>query len=150
MAAKIVFNVTGISQLYGMLAALGVAGNRGPMNAALRKGAQVILKGERMLVPQPGNSKGFATGQSKRALGIRTLKKKDFAKVGVVVGSMRPRGRIAHLLEFGTRHSAAQPFRGPSARQLAESAFDAIRKELIVQVQKAAQKATIRAGGRIP
>ena len=76
---------------------------------ALRAGARVIAKEARELAPK-------ASGDFARAIVVKapTVRQRRRGAALIVIGVLRPWARIAHLLEFGWRFSAARPFLRPA------------------------------------
>jgi HK97 gp10 family phage protein len=89
------------------------------VTGALSAGARIIRDAAKSKVP-------VRTGALKRSIMVSTAKKATKQNGGkVVVGFRKPTSRRAHLTEFGTEHSPAEPFMRPA---LDEKGDEAIKK----------------------
>jgi HK97 gp10 family phage protein len=133
--AKTDYTIEGARDIERVLEAIGpkLAGQVG--GNAVRAGARVIVKEAKRLVP-------VRSGHLRDSIKIVTLKKNQKASdvVGVLIGFEKPSSRIAHLIEFGTSHSAAQPFMRPAMDSQHSEILDAIGKALASGVIKKATK----------
>jgi HK97 gp10 family phage protein len=73
----------------------------------LRAGGRVIANGMKQRVP-------VRTGDLRDSIIVSSAAKATRGKSNVVVGFRTPTSRRAHLVEFGTEHSAAEPFMRPA------------------------------------
>jgi HK97 gp10 family phage protein len=133
--AKTDFKIQGAKAMEQALQALGpkAAGQVG--GNAVRAGARVLVKEAKRLVP-------VDTGRLRDSIKVVTLKKnkRGANEVGAVVGFEKPASRIAHLVEFGTSHSSAQPFMRPAMDSQKEAILSAIGKTLADGIIKKASK----------
>lgn len=90
---------------------------------ALRKAARVFIKEMRRLVPRRTRA------LSKSIVAVRGRDEPGGRKV-FRIAFKRPASRYAHLVEFGTRHSAAKPFIRPAMDSQAQAAVDAMAFDL--------------------
>lgn len=139
MAANLI-NIEGAAELERVLKRLPDKIGRQVLEGSLRSGARIIAKEARKRVPvrtrelQKSITVGAARGRGRRG-------KLGRVKPGeVVVGFKRPVSARAHLTEFGTRHSRAQPFLRPALISKGSAAIDAIGKALGKRIEKAAVK----------
>lgn len=107
--------VRGLRELDAALRLLPKNIEKRVLGNAIRAAGRVIAADAKTRVPR-------ATGQLKRSIVVRAVR----GGAGrAVVGFLKPRSRIAHLIEFGTRFMAARPFLRPA---LDTKAPDAVRK----------------------
>lgn len=118
------FKIRGAKEFEKLLKALGpkVAGK--VADAALRAGAKPILAEAKRRVPK-------RTRTLERALAAQ-LEKRRAGKDqrNIFIGARSPVSRRAHLTEFGTVHSAAQPFLRPAVDTKANEAIAEMGKVL--------------------
>lgn len=134
MAGRAKFKFDGGLQLAAGLKQLGpaIAGKVG--DQALRAGAKVIVQDAKDRVP-------VLSGELRDAIDTRVEKKsrpEDARKIEI--GFRPPVSRRAHLTEFGTAHSAAQPFLRPALETKGEDALKAIAGVLERGVDREAKK----------
>lgn len=143
------FDLVGAKELDKALAQLPRATSRTVLRKTLTKAAEPILTMAQYLVP-------VDQGDLKRSLKIGTSlssrqRKSARGQVGevvVYVGASHPMGAHAHLVEFGTVKTPAQPFLRPAwDRQKGKALriFQAeIWKEIVKAAESLAKKATKR------
>ena len=123
--------IKGAAEMARVLRALpGKIGDRLLANA-VRAGGRVILKEAKRRVP-------VKTGRLRDSLVV----KKDRTRPGVVVVHVGATyaARHAHLVEFGTVHSAARPFLRPAFDETAGEALAKIGDTLGRGIERAAAK----------
>lgn len=102
---------------------------------SLRAGANVIKKEMQVRVPK-------RTGALAKSIMIardsKATKRKGSATV--VIGFRRPVSRRAHLTEYGTRNSSAQPFVRPALDGKGNAAIKAIGERMGAEIDKEAEK----------
>lgn len=103
------------------------------MNAT-RAGARVIRDEAKSRVP-------VRTGELRDAITVKTVKKSKRSGEDLVkVGFEKPTSRRAHLTEYGTVHSPAQPFMRPAIDSAAKRAIEKIGKSLASGAARNAKK----------
>lgn len=122
MVGTVTFKIEGGKELADTLKTLGprVAVRGG--DQALRAGAKPILKEAKRLVP-------VRTGRLRRSI-VARRGKAEIDTRSIYIGVKPPGRRYAHLVEFGTRHSAAHPFLRPALDVRARDAFQAMTNAL--------------------
>jgi HK97 gp10 family phage protein len=161
MAGLIEMNLHGWSGMYELLRSLPpavVSKRGGPVKAALRKGANVILKAERanlraVMGHQVDGEQVAATGLLLKSLVTRRGKAPaDGNGERYIVGPKRKTypGRkgskpvstlkTAQLLEYGSSRQAAEPFIRPAFNAKAASAARTVETELVKSVDKIVAK----------
>lgn len=124
---EVTFEFTGGKELERALADLGRKTERKFALKALRVGGKVIAKEAKRLVPT-------RTGTLKKSIGVATIPKKhQGAAVSVLARKGKNRkydGWYAHLVEFGTVNTTAQPFFRPAFQQKAQEAIETTGKLL--------------------
>lgn len=119
---------------------------------------KVITSGLKRVAKTGGGYKTVKTGKTieVRAM-IGPTNKKVAVPAGVVDGSRTSKivnaSRYAHLVEFGTAHSKAQPFMRPAVAATKNQALAIVGREIKAGIAKAKAKAAARAarvkgGGR--
>lgn len=103
--------------------------------SALRAGAQVIRKEAKRLVPKD-------TGELAEGIVVQapTRRQRRRGAALIVVGILRPVSRIAHLIEFGWRWSAAQPFLRPALDSKGAEAVRVIGQRMMRGIVREMQK----------
>lgn len=102
---------------------------------ALRAGGKPIVKEAKDLVP-------VRSGDLKKSIVVRKATKKQ-RKGGaglVAIGFTKPTSRRAHLIEYGTSTTRAQPFMRPALDHKGDEAIAAIGTQLGKSIEKAAKK----------
>ena len=110
------------------------------LRQALGAGASEVLAAARENVP-------VDTGALKRSLGIG-YKASGQYQAHVVVGHRGPRARISHLLEFGTRKMAAQPYMRPARDASSDHALRAFASAIWPQIVREATRLASRKAGK--
>lgn len=142
------FELVGAKELDKALAQLPRATSRTVLRKTLTKAAEPVLTMAQYLVP-------VDQGDLKRSLKIGTSLSSRQRKIAgrsgevmVYVGASHPMGAHAHLVEFGTAKTPAQPFLRPAwDRQKGKALriFQAeIWKEIVKAAESLAKKATKR------
>jgi HK97 gp10 family phage protein len=111
---RVEIKIQGLEEFGALLSAVGVQTRPGVMNAATRAGAREVMKEVKKRTP-------VDTGELKRSEVVRSGRFHAGLAGGTSFAHVRfrrPRGRIAHLLEFGTK-------RGVAARRFIRSGTDA-------------------------
>jgi HK97 gp10 family phage protein len=113
----------GVKQLETALKELGpkIASRLG--DGALRAGARIIVREAKRLAPK-------RTGELRRSIVVRVSPKRRSNERAVVIGFTKPASRRAHLIEYGTSHSAPQPFIRPAMDSKANEALAAMGENL--------------------
>lgn len=99
----------------------------------LKAGARVIAKGMRQRVP-------VKTGKLKNSITVSSAAKATKGKGLVVVGFKKPTSRRAHLTEFGTERSRAEPFIRPTLDEDGAAAIKQIGEAMGRGVEREARK----------
>lgn len=150
------FNLFGEKELEQVFEALPERMQKNVLTSALRGGASVISKAAKANIKSDGTVR---TGLLHKSI---TVKVKRYTSAGVVYAAVGPsrtvvgtteKGRriapanYAHLVEFGTIRSRAQPFLRPALDRNRQAAFDGItaraQKGLVREIKKL-RKATAR------
>jgi HK97 gp10 family phage protein len=123
MVGKVTFEIEGAKEIEALLRDMGpkVATRIG--DKALKAAARPIVKEAKRLVP-------VKTGRLRRSITARKGKSDGPAERSVVIGFKPPGRRYAHLVEFGTSHSAAKPFFRPALDARARDALAAMTEAL--------------------
>jgi HK97 gp10 family phage protein len=118
MPSALQFKITGAKELEAALKDIGpkVATRLG--DKAVRAGSRIIVKEAKRLCPK-------RTGALRRSIGAVRGRTNKQDERSMLVGFKKPGRRYAHLVEFGTVHSAAKPFLRPA---LDARAADALRE----------------------
>ena len=133
--AKDGLQILGDKQLAWNLRALPQKVKKKVVGKAMKAGAAVVAKAARQLAP-------VETGLLKRAIRAKATRNGN-GKVYVAgnvaadtpYGFRRP-AKYAHLVEFGTRHSAAKPFIRPAMEAKRSAAFDAVAAKARQEFEK--------------
>ena len=99
----------------------------------LKAGARVIAKGMKQRVP-------VKTGKLRESITVSSSNKSTRGKGLVVVGFKKPTSRRAHLTEFGTEHSRAEPFIRPTLDEDGAAAIKQIGEAMGRGVEREARK----------
>lgn len=131
--------MTGLDQFEHLLDALLAQTQRSVMNEAVRAGGTVVLRRVKPLVP-------VDTGELKKSATVRTLKiRGNRVRVAkAIVGFRRPRGRIAHLLEFGTKYVDARHFIAEGTQEAAGEAVDKMALVLASAIRRRAAAGKVK------
>jgi len=169
------FSIDGLKEVDAALSELNRATARNVARRALRKVGMVIAEAAKALAPDDPatpapdlhrsiavsprliNKRGLsdfanemaATGDRGAAVeAIRSARRKgdgDAPIVTMFVGPANLPARYAHLVEFGTAHSAAQPFMTPAWEANKNKALDMVADELRKEIAAAAARAARKA-----
>lgn len=90
---------------------------------ALKAGGEVIADFARVLVP-------VKTGLLEESIVVVAARASSDRERKAVIGFKRPASRYAHLVEFGTSHSAPQPFIRPAIDTRGDDAIAVIGHQL--------------------
>lgn len=96
---------------------------------------EMLMHGNRALA-------GLSVREARRAGGKDTVM--TMAVGPANMGTKRNPARYAHLVEFGTVHSAAQPFMTPAWESTKQTALTEITNQLRIEIGKAAARAARR------
>lgn len=134
MSGTIEFSIEGAAEMERLLRALGPAVASRVGDKALRAAARPIVAEAKRLVP-------VRTGRLKRSIAVASERRRkgDNERV-VLIGVKPPASRIAHLVEFGTAHSAARPFLRPALDGKAGEALDEMGRVLAEGIETEAVK----------
>jgi HK97 gp10 family phage protein len=114
------FQVSGFDALDRKLAQLERGFDRKKVVGVLRRGANVIAREERALVP-------VRSGDLRRSITVTTSPGFTLPdarnEITIFVGPKRGAGSIAHLVEWGTIRTAAHPFIQPAIDKRGEEAI---------------------------
>ena len=100
------------------------------MKNAVSAGARLIAKEAKARVP-------VRTGALRKSIGVQTSRR----RFGLVkIGPRWPQGAHGHLVEFGTAHSAPQPWLRPAFDAMKGAALAKIGESLGNAVERAAMK----------
>lgn len=129
--------IEGARELERVLKRLPDKVTRKVIEGSLRKGARIIAKEAKNLVPvRTGELRASITVAAARGKGRRGR-----VKPGTIsVGFRRPVSARAHLTEFGTRDTRAQPFLRPALIKKGSAAIDKIGESLGPAIEKEAVK----------
>jgi len=147
--------LTGVLETLKSLPAEVVSKRGGPVKAALRKGANVILKAEKanlravmghrtngerqlstgLLLKNLVATRGKPRGVNGERYIVR-VKRKNYPRKGKNVSTVK----VAQLLEYGSSKQPAEPFIRPAFNAKAAEAIRTIEIELVKGVKKVAAK----------
>lgn len=139
------FEVEGWRNLDNKLQKLSRAAGKRALREALKKAAKPIEDAAQSAVPvKTGKLKGSIITSTKLNKAQKRLQKKQGGKAAVelFVGSSSP---IAHLVEFGTSDTAAQPFMRPAFNSTKEEVMNILAVEVGASIDKAIGRAERRA-----
>jgi len=119
MAQTVKFNIRGAKEMERVLKKLGPQTAARVGDKSLRAGAKVIVDEAKRLAP-------VLYGDLRKSIAVGPGKSSDPGERVVLIGFKRPESAIAHLVEFGTAHSPAQPFMRPAMDTRAGEALDAM------------------------
>ena len=125
--------VFGAKELERMLRQLPEKVARKVVVGGLRAGARVLVKGMKARVP-------VRTGKLKQSITVSSAAKVTQGRGLVSVGFKKPVSRRAHLTEFGTEHSRAEPFIRPALDQDGPRAITAVGEFLGKGIEREARK----------
>lgn len=130
--AKVTFKLEGAAELRRRLHEFGPQFVTNVSGRALRAGAKPITTLAK-------NKVAVETGALKKSITTRLRRYRDGMRT-IEMGFRKPVSRRAHLTEYGTRHSAAQPFMRPALDEGAGAAFEAVLSTLRVGIEIEARK----------
>lgn len=144
MPGKMTFTINGADQIVAALQDLGARPARKEGQHAILSAADVIADRARELCPvgppsHEGAEKGEYPGSLRDAITVISAKGSE-TEVRAAIGFKKPVSRRAHLTEFGTSHSAAEPFMRPALDGAGEQAIDTAGKELWKGIEAAANE----------
>lgn len=119
MVGTITFEIKGAAELNRVLRTIGPRSARSGGMKALRAAAKPIIAEAKRLVP-------VRTGDLKRSITTNPKRSRAERELTLLIGFRPPVSRRAHLTEFGTVHSKAQPFIRPALDSQAQAAIDAM------------------------
>lgn len=131
--SEVTYSIDGLKELDEALSKMGRKAKRKAINKAIRAGAKIVLEAAKEKVP-------IDTGTLQKSLGIAAKKSRNKDQQEVVVLARKGKNRkndgfYAHMVEFGTKNTAPQPFLGPAAHEKAQEAIksvgDTLQSELI-------------------
>ena len=137
MPGTIFFEIRGAKELQDLLVKLGPRPAERAGDRALREAAKPIIAEAKRLVPK-------RTRALMRSITYGPVKgsgKKAHSREGYI-GFKRPISRRAHLTEFGTSHSAAQPFLRPAMDTKTPQALEILSQILAQSIEKEAKALT--------
>jgi HK97 gp10 family phage protein len=128
------FTIEGAVEMERLLKELGPAVASRVGDLALKAGAAPIVEEAKRLVPvRSGKLRDSITAEVER-------KRNGDSERLVLIGFKRPTSAIAHLVEFGTVHSAARPFMRPALDAKAEEALNEMGRVLGEGIEREALK----------
>ena len=125
--------VFGAKELERMLRQLPEITAKKVVVGGLRAGARVLVKGMKARVP-------VKTGKLKQSITVSSAAKVTQGRGLVSVGFKRPTSRRAHLTEFGTEHSRAEPFIRPTLDQDGAQAITKVGEFIGKGIEREARK----------
>jgi HK97 gp10 family phage protein len=146
MPVRTTFKVEGGPQIAAALRELGGPATVRVTRSALNRGATPIVKRAKQLAPDPASADDpHSTGELRRSIAKRLRRsRRGSTRHEVLIGIERPRSRIAHLLEFGAAHMAAEPYLRPSldekAGEVVQVMTQAMSAGIEREVRRLAQK----------
>jgi len=135
MTQQNVVDIEGMGVLKKQFKDLSNKMQRGTIRTALRSAAAPVLSDAKKRVP-------VATGALKKGLAVSVSVKavEGKADIGVRRGKAGQPARRAHLVEFGTRHSRAQPFLRPALETKAKVATERFGVSIKREIDKVTAK----------
>lgn len=140
MTAGTQVNIPGAKEMETLLRKLPTKIGERVLTASLRKGAKIIKADAERRVP-------VKTGAHRADIVVRKVSFRKLNRLrgntraaSVVIAFKKRSSRTAHLIEFGTSHSAAQPFMRPAVAAKGREAIGAIGKELGKRIEREAVK----------
>ena len=123
MPSALQFKITGAKELEAALKDIGpkIATRIG--DKALREGAKVVVKEAKRLCPR-------RTGALRKSIGAVRGRGNKPDQRSMLIGFKKPGRYYAHLVEFGTVHSAQKPFLRPALDARAEDALKKMQEVL--------------------
>jgi len=127
------FKIEGALEMERLLKELGPRAAHRAGTAALRAGAKPVVDAAKRKV-------AVLSGDMRDAIGVRSIRAREDGERAVLIGVRIPHSRRFHLLEFGTRFSAAQPFMRPALDENVKASLDRIAKVLARGIAREAAK----------
>lgn len=134
------FAATETGNLEGLLAELPIMMRDKAAKKAVRKANAVVVKEAKNRCPVGGPRVGRKAGKPHLRDTIKGVVRDYGEKTVGVTGPTWPDGAHGHLVEFGTEHSAPQPFLRPAADETKKQQEDAITQTLRDEIDKTANK----------
>jgi phage protein, HK97 gp10 family len=125
--------IEGALELEKALKELGPIPARKLGGKALKAGGEIIADLARVLVP-------VRTGALEDSITVVMVRATKDSERKAAIGFRPPASRYAHLVEFGTSHSAAQPFIRPAIDAKGEDAIAVIGEQLWAGIAAEATK----------
>jgi HK97 gp10 family phage protein len=138
MAGEVKFDIRGAKEMNELLNKLGPQVASRVADQALRAGAKLIVDEAKRLVPvgRTGNLRDSIIAQRQR----RTGEDQRVILIGFDKDAPGSPSSRAHLVEFGTAHSAAKPFMRPAMDSQAANALGEMGKVLARGITREARK----------
>jgi HK97 gp10 family phage protein len=147
------YKIHGINEIRKSLEKLPADLQKRAYRSALSSGARVIAKNAKRKL-----GKG-ESGLLKKSIGIKYLPATSRSQAMGIVGPRRGMGgtwkgqkrnptRYGHLVEKGTRHSAAQPFLRPALDESANEIFSKMSAMIERTIQRSIQSVAAKGGAR--
>jgi HK97 gp10 family phage protein len=138
MPIKTTFRMEGGPQIVAALRELGGPATVRVVRSALNRGATPIVRRAKQLAPQVGDPDDpYATGALRKAIAKRLRRSRRGAtRHEVLIGVEKPRSRIAHLLEFGSAHQAAEPYLRPALDEQAGEVVQVIKRAMHTGIER--------------
>jgi len=133
MVGTVTIKISGALELEKKLKDLGPVPARKLGGKALKAGGEIIADMARVLAP-------VRTGALESSITVVTSPAKSDREVGAAIGFRRPVSSRAHFTEFGTSHSAAEPFMRPAFDVKGEDAVAVIGHQLWAGIAAEAEK----------
>jgi HK97 gp10 family phage protein len=139
MPGPIDFDIQGAAEMERLLKELGP-------RAAVNAGRPALVAGARPIVEEAKRRVRVKSGELRDAVTIDTSSRRQAlaaavgGEIGISIGFTKPTSRRAHLEEFGTAHSAANPFMRGAMEAKAGEALDAMGHTLQKGIEREAAK----------
>ncbi len=135
MPGDVEFKIDGLQQMEKLLHELGPKIASKIAQRAVLDGAKVIVDEAKRTVPRASHALA-------KSMTVQKEKKKFTQpdEVVAIMGFKVPASRHAHLVEFGTKHSDAQPFFRPAMDRKAGEALDEMKVTLAAGLIQEARK----------
>lgn len=123
----------GFAELEALLRKLPEATAEKVTDNALKIGANVIAKDMKARVP-------VRTGKLRDSITVSSSRKATKNHADAVIGFKKPTSRRAHLTEFGTKHSKAEPFIRPAIDSKGQEAIQKIGENMGKGIEREARR----------
>lgn len=123
----------GAKELEKVLSQLPAKMQKTAVTNALRAGARLIANDMKARV-------AVDKGDLRDAIAVRAAPKRSQRRKLVQIGIKKPVSRRAHLTEFGTVHSKAQPFMRPAVDTRGREAIKVIGRKLGKEIERLAKR----------